>query len=69
MFPALSVVLLLVLLCHSLCHNPVIPAEVCLCRRVSVHDHQEAANSDQCRINTASLYRSVSFAVVNAALR
>jgi len=57
------------ILCRGLCHNPATPAHVCRCREVLLHKNREAANSDQSRMNTASLYHSVSFAVVNAPLR
>jgi hypothetical protein len=45
-------------LCRGLCRNPAIPARVALCLRVSLGNRQEAANSDQSRMNTASLCRS-----------
>jgi hypothetical protein len=56
-------------LCHALCHNPAIPTEVCLCRRVSLYDKLEAATMLQISMNTASRYHSVSFAIFNASLR
>ena len=58
-------------LCRALCRNPAIPTEVWLCRRVSLHDKQEAAHMPETRMNTASQCRShfVSVAPSEFALR
>src|SRR5664279_3229506 len=57
------IILLLVHLCRSLCRNPAIPTEVCLCQRVLLYDKQETADGDQSRMNTAAQYHSHSLGV------
>ena len=50
--------------CRDLCRNPAIPAGVCLSRRVSLYNRQEAADMAVSRMNAASAYRCVSLGIV-----